>query len=309
MNSLPVKGNVVASGPGGRVAMSPAARVVGAQLLAEAAYQELTGVLAGCGVDHLVLKGPHLGATVYDDPSQRAYCDLDVLVRAGQFNEAVTALVAAGFQRKTPMARRSATRAFAYERTVVSPQGWTIEVHRALAPHGQYRVDHEALFARSEAFRFGQVPARGLAPEDLLLHLVVHAAKTQFSIVELKHVQDVALLVTRRPVQWDMFERLAREAGCTSAAWVWLSAAAKIFGAPIPEEVLQRIQPSVPRRWWLGLWVTQEQFPLLRQRWLPKSLRRLLLAPALIDRFRQGAASGLRFAMVRFRDFIGRLGE
>jgi len=78
--------------------MSPAARVVGEQLLAEAAYRELARILDGGGFDYLLLKGPHLGATVYDDPSQRTYCDLDVLVRARQFKEALDALVAGGFR-------------------------------------------------------------------------------------------------------------------------------------------------------------------------------------------------------------------
>ncbi len=285
--------------------MSPAARVVVEQLLAEVAYRELARILDGCGMDHLLLKGPHLGATVYDDPSQRAYCDLDVLVRARQFEEAIAALIAGGFRFKAPMARRSATRAFAYERTVVSPHGWLIEVHRTLAPHGQYPVDYEALFARAESFRFGQVPAHGLSPEDLLLHLVIHAAKTQFSNIEPKHVRDVALLVARRPMQWAMFERLAKEAGCSAAAWVWLSAAAKIDAAPIPEEVLRRIRPAAMRRGWLGLWLTHERFPLLCRPGLPGWLRRLLVAPALIDRFRHGAACGWRFAIIRFRDLIG----
>jgi hypothetical protein len=245
---------------------------------------------------------------VYDDPAQRAYCDLDVLVRSRQFEAARAALLAGGFKPVEPMARRAATLAFAYERTVVSPHGWLIEVHRTLAPHGQYPVDYEALFARAESFRFGSVPARGLAPEDLLLHLVIHAAKSQFSNIEPKHVRDVARLVARRPMHWAMFERLARAAGCSAAAWVWLSAAAKIDGAPIPEEVLRRIRPAAARRGWLGLWLTRERFPLLRRPGLPGWLRRLLLAPALIDSVRHGAACGWRFAIIRFRDLIGRPG-
>ena len=285
--------------------MSPTAQVLGEQLLAEAAYRDLASILADRGVDHLVLKGPHLGATVYDDPSQRAYCDLDVLVRARQFEEALAALIAGGFRFSAPMSRRSATRAFGNDRNVISPHGWLVDVHRALAPHGQYPLDTEALFSRAEPFLFGQVTARGLSPEDLLLHLVIHAAKSQFRLIEPKHVRDVALLVARRPIQWEMFERLAREAGCSAAAWVWLSAATKIFGAPISEDVLQRIRPSVLRRWWLGLWVTRDRFPLQRRPGLPGWLRRLLLAPALIDDFRQGAASGYRFAMVRIGDLIG----
>lgn len=136
--------------------------------MAETAYQLVTRVLTARGLDHFLLEGPHLGATVYDDPSQRPYCDLDVLVRVRQFEEALAALRAGGFQCKAPMARRSATQAFAYDRTLVSPHGWIVEIHRALSPHAMYPVDAEALFSRAEPFRFGSVPARGLAPEALL---------------------------------------------------------------------------------------------------------------------------------------------
>jgi hypothetical protein len=291
----------------GEERISPAARVAGGQLLANAAYQELARILDGRGMDHLLLKGPHLGATVYDDPSQRAYCDLDVLVRARQFEEALAALRAGGFRFKAPMARRSATQAFAYDRTLVSPHGWIVEIHRASRPtpvSGRLR----GVVSRAEPFRFGPIPARGLAPEDLLVHLVIHAAKSQFWLIEPKHVRDVALLVARRPLQWAMFERLARAAGCSAAAWVLLAASAKIHGAPIPEEVLRRIRPAAARRGWLGLWLTHERFPLLRRPGLPGWLRRLLLAPALIDSVRHGVACGWRFAIIRIRDRIGRPG-
>ncbi len=41
--------------------MSPAVRVMGRHLVAEAAYRIITGVLGARGIDHLLLKGPHLG--------------------------------------------------------------------------------------------------------------------------------------------------------------------------------------------------------------------------------------------------------
>ena len=162
-------------------AMSPAMQLAGAQLLAEAAYQQVSCALDSCGVDHLLLKGPHLGWTVYSDPAERPYGDLDVLVRAEQFDDAVTALTAGGFAPEGALEGRSATWAAGYNKKHVSPHGWLVELHRELAPHGQYFIDYAGLFSRAEAFRFGPLPARGLATEDLLLHLVVHAGKTAAS--------------------------------------------------------------------------------------------------------------------------------
>lgn len=276
-----------------------------AQLLAEAAYQKLSCALNSSGVDHLLLKGPHLGWTVYSDPADRPYCDLDVLVRAEQFDAAVAALIAGGFAPKGALEGRPATWASAYNQQHVSPYGWLVELHRELAPHGQYLIDYAGLFSRAEAFRFGRVPARGLATEDLLLHLVVHAGKTAFADIEAKHVEDVAVLVARREVRWDVFFERARSAGCCTASWVLLSAAVKMHGAQIPEDVLNRLRPSGLRRWWLGIWLTREQFPIFRRLGLPAALRRVLVSPTVIDSFSHSVRCGWSYARLRLRDRSG----
>jgi hypothetical protein len=288
--------------------MSPAQLVVGGQLLAEAAYKELSHELNSYGIDHLLLKGPHLGAAIYGDSSQRPYGDLDVLVPAQQFDEAVAALAGCGFSPKGPLAGRSATWASAYNQQHVSPHGWLVELHRELAPHGQYSIDYRGLFSRAEAFRIGRVWARGLSTEDLLLHLVIHAAKTAFADIEPKHVEDVAVIVARRGVRWDVFGERSRSAGCSVASWVLFSAAVKIHGAQIPEDVLSQYRPTALRRWWLGVWFTQEQFPIFRRPGFPAALRRVLVSPGVIDSFWHGIGCGCRYTILRFRDLIGRRG-
>ncbi len=99
------------------------------------------------GIDHLLLKGPHLGAIVYDEVWERDYGDLDVLVRPGQFQDAVLALLDNGFSRRVGPAGREATMASTYDRGLVSPLGWLVELHRAFCPYDLYPVDYEALFS------------------------------------------------------------------------------------------------------------------------------------------------------------------
>jgi len=282
--------------------MASAVRVMAGHLAAEAAYRIIHRVLGARGIDHLLLKGPHLGVIVYDEVWERDYGDLDVLVRPGQFQDALLALFDNGFSLKAGTAGREATIACSYNRGLVSPLGWLVELHRAFCAYDLYPVDYEALFSRAVPFRFGQVAALGLAPEDLLLHLVIHAAKSQFRTLEPKHVRDVTLLVTRQPIQWETFLMRAREAGCRTAAWVLLSAAVEIHDAQVPDVVLRRLRPSRVVRWWLGRWLTMERFPLFRWPWLPRWLGRLMVAPAIVDGFWHGMASGLRFAALRVRD-------
>lgn len=289
----------------GEMPLAPAVRVTGVQLVAEATYQVIARAFDARGIEHLVLKGPHLGALVYDEAWQRDYGDLDLLIREGQFEEALSALLSSGFTPRWPMAGREATIAAAYDRGVVSPHGWLVELHRAYTAYDLYQVDYDALFSRAVPFRFGRVEALGLGREDLLLHLIIHAAKSHFRNIESKHVRDAALLVMRCPVAWELFVACAAGAGCRTASWVLLSAAVTIHGAPVPDQVLHRLRPSLPRRWWLGLWLTGEQFPLFRRQGLPRWWGRLVVAPAIVDNFWHGLASGLRFASVRLRDVAG----
>ena len=282
--------------------MASAVRVMAGHLAAEAAYRIIHRVLGARGIEHLVLKGPHLGAMVYDAVWERGYGDLDVLVRPGQFQDALLGLLDNGFSLKAGPARRGATIDSSYNRGLVSPLGWLVELHRAFCAYDLYPVDYEALFSRAVPFRFGQVEALGLAPEDLLLHLVIHAAKSQYRTLEPKHVRDVTLLVAHQPMHWEPFLMRARESRCRTAAWVLLSAAVKIHDAQVPDEVLRRLRPSWVWRWWLGRWLTMERFPLFRRPGLPLWLGRLLVAPAVVDGFWHGVASGLRFASLRLRD-------
>jgi hypothetical protein len=285
--------------------IAPAVRVTGVQMVAEATYQVIARAFDARGIDHLVLKGPHLGALVYDEAWQRDYGDLDVLVRREQFAAALVALVDSGFSLQAGRPGREATIGSYYNRSLLSPQGWLVELHRAFSAYDLYRVDYDALFSRAVPFRFGRVGALGLGREDLLLHLIIHAAKSHFRYIETKHVRDAALLVMRCPVAWELFVARAAEAGCRTASWVLLSAAVTIHGAPVPDQVLHRLRPSLPWRWWLGLWLTGEQFPLFRRQGLPLWWGRLVVAPAIVDNFWHGLASGLRFASVRLRDVAG----
>ncbi len=279
------------------------------QFHAELTYRALEEVLSTRGIDHILLKGPHLGAVAYDNSWERPYCDLDVLIRPDRFLDAVTALVDAGFRRCESPADRSATIESFYNWALVSPSGWAVELHRELAGYRQFCIVTDALFNRAVDFRFGETAARGLALEDLLMHLVIHAAKGHFRNIEAKHITDVASLVARQPVNWEIYIQRAREARCVTASWVMFQAAKQIHAAAIPDQVLAELRPSLFRRAWLASWLTTREFPLFRwERW-PVWLGRVLMMPALIDRFRDAMACVIRYAKLRFMDLVGRIGS
>ena len=238
--------------------------VVAHQLRAEATLKKAQELLAEKGIRILVLKGPHLGNTVYDSPADRLYGDLDVLVRSVDFESSVNALLENGFQ---PFAYN--TFAPQIQRDFKhwefrSPLGIVVELHRWLSGHDRYTVDMDGLFARAESFRFGGVDALGLAPEDLLLHLCLHMGTSYFSVIERKHIRDIALLIRKRPIAWPVFLRRTGRAGARAIAYYSLLAAKKQDSASIPDEVMKTLCPMRARRWWIEKHVDAASFPVYR---------------------------------------------
>ena len=282
--------------------------VLATHVVAERIYAMVRRVLDAEGVEHLVLKGPHLAAVAYEQPWQRGFNDLDILVKQDQFDQALEALTAAGFSLRPPPPGRAATIAAAYDRNLLAPDGSVVEIHRGLSPHELYPVDYDGLFARARSFSFGRTPARGLSPEDLLLHLVIHAAKSQFWLIEQKHLQDIEVLVSSHELDWPAFMERADRAGCRRAAWVMLDASNRLCGAAIPLMVLDELRPARLVRWWLNRWLARDRFPMIRHPRLPKWLRKALLVPVLVDRLPTAIRASSVHGLIRVRDLVGRSG-
>ncbi len=112
---------------------------------AEVTFRKVRDLLAAKGIDVLLLKGPHVGSTVYESPRDRLYGDLDILVRPGDFESAAQWLKDSGFE------------PFAFDRFVPevqrdfkhwefrSPSGIVVELHRWLSGHDRYPIDSEDL--------------------------------------------------------------------------------------------------------------------------------------------------------------------
>lgn len=275
---------------------------VARQLLAEKIYQKIHRVLSSNKIEHIVLKGPHLASVYYAQRWQRGYNDIDILVRSIDFPSAINFLLEAGFTIRPSPAYRRATAEAAYDCQMQSPGGSVVEVHHDLSPYNLYPVDSGSLFSRASFFSFGHVPARGLSVEDLLLHLVIHAAKSQFFIIERKHVRDIEVLVCSGLIDWKLFLERARTAGCCAAAWFFLKAAELDEDSTVPDWLMNKLEPGRMVQRWAACWLDFRAFPLLRHPNLPRSIRRLLLAPVLVDGWMQLFGAAIMFSRVRLRD-------
>jgi hypothetical protein len=113
---------------GARSGAAAAQRANAIQTLAiDAASAEVVAAFAASGLRSVLLKGPAMARWLYDDPTERAYGDIDLLVDPSTFDQAEAVLRDVGFSRQIyPVAPHH---------TQWSRQGTpriTVELHRSL---------------------------------------------------------------------------------------------------------------------------------------------------------------------------------
>ncbi len=179
---------------------------------------------AQAGIEVAPLKGAHLVTAVYGDEEDRGpMCDVDFLVRPADFERACGLLASMGFTRTT-CAERPVTQEVFHEAGFVLDAGGgriLLEPHRYLAQPARHPIDYDALWRRSVASELDGAPCRRLAPEDYLLHGVVHLVTHQF-VDPGRDLRDIEKLIARG-ADLGIASRRAREWECATAAWLALS--------------------------------------------------------------------------------------
>lgn len=131
---------------------------------------------AAGGIDFRVVKGPAVAHLDEPDPSLRAFADLDLLVRAEQFDEAIAALELHGAVRRVPQRRPGFDRRFNKSVGLTCADGVELDVHRTFTggAHG-FRIPTARLFEDPERFVVGG--EEFLAPDLVVraLHAAYHA--------------------------------------------------------------------------------------------------------------------------------------
>ena len=192
------------------------------------ALAQAKDILASKAIGCVALKGVALGWTVWPSPAERQMRDIDLLVAQENAGKAYRALRAAGWD--APEIDEASLARFAEHEThlppLVSEEGVQLELHaRAwgrppLPGSPMPRNDAKGLLGRarhSEALQ-AAIPS----PEDMLSHLVVHAACSHLLNVGPMALIDVDLWCRRKPIDWPAFwERGARDGFDRPAALVF----------------------------------------------------------------------------------------
>ena len=265
-------------------------------LIFEITCGEMQALLASAGIPMLVLKGPHVGCTLYEKPDQRIYCDLDILVRPEHYFPAARVLLQNGFKLFSINRRRLASEKADYQLLLLAPRGVAIELHRALADRDQFHSDVQGFFQRAHEFSFGALKVRGLGTEDLLLHLCLHFGKRHFMTSEPKHLLDIALLLNRKKINWPAFLLRVTEAKCRIVTHYCLQAVKSQQGAAVPNEILAALCPGTWRRRLLEKYLDPGVFPIYRFPERLPGLRERMVNLLLLDHIATMCSSSIHFA-------------
>jgi Uncharacterised nucleotidyltransferase len=239
-------------------------------------------VLSEQGIHALPLKGAALGEDLYEGEGDRPMADVDLLA-AGRWRDARDFLERQGF---AVLAR--ADHAWAFADPV---SGGVLELHHSITScPGLFPLDGPGLVARS---REGSGQVRRLpSPEDLLVHLCLHASFQHGLVLSLVQWLDFRRLLAKHRPEFGNVVAIAGRAGATAAVAVSLLAAEAVVGAPLLPDWRRWCEEKVPsglRSWLLArrldplLFVDPSEPELARVRWgLVPGRRTLFISRTLV---------------------------
>jgi hypothetical protein len=215
----------------------------------------------------VTLKGAGLATTVYAEPAERNFGDIDLLLGRDEVDRALVALGRQGYHVPGAEAVEAGYREHHFHVRVQRPDGFIVELHweltRAIEP---FSLDAAAFVAESVVVP-GALRMRVPRPELMLLHLVAENVRDGFD--RLTRLADVDRLVVATPaMDWRYLESTARAARLLPSLALVLELSHEMLGTPLPEEVRRRIRPSAGVRFHLAL--LRPGASMLRQRSLTR---------------------------------------
>jgi len=210
-------------------------------------YGELRKVLQrlrSSGIKVIVLKGAFLAEAVYGDDALRPMTDVDLMVPKAGLPRAHAFLLDMGRVHQQPEDSDSR-----YKRSgkLRLPAGtgidlcWTIDV-----PGGRSRLDSAGLWDRAHPATIAGVEVLALSPEDLLLHVCLHASVSHGLGIGVRPFCDIAETIHRfrSEMDWAQVVERAREWGATRYVGLTLHLARSMLGTGVPDDVLERLVPG-----------------------------------------------------------------
>ncbi|MGH7459476.1 MAG: nucleotidyltransferase domain-containing protein [Longimicrobiales bacterium] len=199
---------------------------------------ELVSVVAQLESAHipvLVVKGPVLGVAFYDGIGLRPFEDLDLVVRSEDLERALTMLSRLGYVPKyalTGALRRGYFRRFGELHLTHATTGTVIDLHWSLLwQRYGFAAALDGAWDRTATVSIGREPIRTLGTEDLLVYLLIHAAKHGWQC--LAWLGDIArVILGSAAMDWVRIASTTQRTGSTRLIATGLEICSRLLDAP-----------------------------------------------------------------------------
>jgi hypothetical protein len=206
-------------------------------------------VLKSLADNHLsviALKGLSLAENIYGDIALRTMSDMDLLVKQKDLIRAGRILLDLGYKQHFP-AWESMSNIHFHLPAFTHPSGAMIELHwNIVTPDSPIQVDLDGLWERASVIRVYQGEVLAFSPEDLFLHLCIHACYHLQTGLGLLPLCDLAGLIKAPavPLDWPiLIERAARWRG-RKCVYLMLLLVRELMGAAPPDKIMSEIKPD-----------------------------------------------------------------
>lgn len=212
-------------------------------LLSHSLVKDLAELCHACeraGVTVVPFKGLALGATAYGSLAARECGDLDIMVRRGDIPRVRATLLELGYENAIGDVPPD-THGEPFHVFTKRSRAATVDLQWVMADGTfSFPLDREPFWRRLQTVQIGGHALQVLSPEDLLVVLCAHGGKHLFE--QLKWICDIAELIRSHPtLDWAYVEDCARQSGCWRMVMVGIGLARTVFGAHVPQELLDAI--------------------------------------------------------------------
>ena len=199
----------------------------------------------------LAVKGPVLGMAFYNNLALRPFEDLDLLVRPEDQERAITTLCELGFAPRyalTGALRRGYFRRFGELHLTHPTTGTVIDLHWSLlwSKYG-FGAALDGSWERTTTVSIGSVGIRTLGTEDLLVYLLLHAAKHGWRC--LAWLGDIARVIhSATAIDWARIASTAQRTGSNRLLSTGLGICALLLDARPREELPRSLAQAADQR-------------------------------------------------------------